>query len=666
MSCSGSTSQVNEEPRPAGPPPKASLKYHQRYSILWEASPLYKGWLTVSKKGSLYAFCKLCGSDILVKAGKTQLDKHAKSKKHIDSCKTLLRQPTINSLPSVQLCNGLATKVKDAEIRLAAFVVEHNLPFNVMEHLPALLKATCVDSEVAKGLACSRTKTTAMVKNVLGAESKHLLIEEMKTTYFSLIVDESTDVSCMKHVCIVVRLAAKNLTAVKDKFFALLEVTDATADGLFNLITASMDKHDIPWRSRMVGFGADGANTMMGRHHSLQSLFREQIPNLFVMKCICHSFHLCASNACLKLPRKIEDFTRNVYNYLSNSPKRQSLLKEFQSFVGVKPHKILHPAQTRWLSLRQVVDRLLEQYDALHLFFIDAVANDRLLMAEEILKNFRDPQTKLFLEFLSFALPIFTNLNALMQSEEPQIHKLYDNVSVVLKTLMECYLKRDSFRQQHLKDIQYKNPHNYLPLEQMYFGARVTATLNNAELDPHLVHNFQMRCLDFMIEGVDQIYQRIPLQDTVLQNLSFLNPDKVESLPSLAHIASSFPNIISLDEIQNLDTEWRMLKNSEFSSNEMDAFEFWKKVCRQTQAFPTLIKFVSAIFSLPHSSANVERIFSAINNLKPDKRNRLSTQTLNGCLHAKRILEGDCCFNFSISNSLRSRMNGNLYDPDLN
>lgn len=81
---------------------------------------------------------------------------------------------------------------------------------------------------------------------------------------------------------------------------------------------------------------------------------------------------------------------------------------------------------------------------------------------------------------------------------------------------MECYLKRDSFRKQHLKDIEYKNPHNYLPLKQIYFGARVTATLNNVKLDPHLVHNFKMRCLDFMVAGVDQIYNRILLQDTVL------------------------------------------------------------------------------------------------------------------------------------------------------
>lgn len=49
-----------------------------------------------------------------------------------------------------------------------------------------------------------------------------------------------------------------------------------------------------------------------------------------------------------------------------------------------------------------------------------------------------------------------------MQSEEPQIH-----------------LKITSFRQRPLKNFDYKNPHNFLTLEEMCFGAKVNATLNN-------------------------------------------------------------------------------------------------------------------------------------------------------------------------------------------
>lgn len=42
---------------------------------------------------------------------------------------------------------------------------------------------------------------------------------------------------------------------------------------------------------------------------------KEKIPYLYVMKCICHSAHLCASHACEKLPRAIENMVRDIYSF---------------------------------------------------------------------------------------------------------------------------------------------------------------------------------------------------------------------------------------------------------------------------------------------------------------------------------------------------------------
>lgn len=71
-----------------------------------------------------------------------------------------------------------------AKIRLSAFIAEHNLPFNCMEHIPKLVAKICPDARIAKGLACSRTKTGMIVKNVLGAQSFQLLCEDLKKKKF--------------------------------------------------------------------------------------------------------------------------------------------------------------------------------------------------------------------------------------------------------------------------------------------------------------------------------------------------------------------------------------------------------------------------------------------------------------------------------------------------
>lgn len=127
---------------------------------------------------------------------------------------------------------------------------------------------------------------------------------------------------------------------------------------------------------------------------------------------------------------------RDVYSYFSSSHKRIDTLKKFQAFLELKPHRLLHPAQMRWLSLLAAVDRFLEQYDALEMYFATAASTDRLLASETIHKRLQDPLNKLFLMFLSFVLPRFNNLNKQMQSNDPQLHKLSKNACV--RTFMDC------------------------------------------------------------------------------------------------------------------------------------------------------------------------------------------------------------------------------------
>lgn len=87
------------------------------------------------------------------------------------------------------------------------------------------------------------------------------------------------------------------------------------------------------YKKNLIGFAADGANTMMGSRSSVQTLLKKDIPNLVVVKCICHSLALCASRACGKLPQIIEDLVRDIHTYFQYSFKRQGYsLKNFRNF----------------------------------------------------------------------------------------------------------------------------------------------------------------------------------------------------------------------------------------------------------------------------------------------------------------------------------------------
>lgn len=83
---------------------------------------------------------------------------------------------------------------------------------------------------------------------------------------------------------------------------------------------------------------------MMRSNNSVMSRFHTLIPNLFILKCICHSF-LCASTTCEKLLVYIEVLIRDIYNYPNISLKGTKAFMKFQKFAELKPLKTLHPAQ---------------------------------------------------------------------------------------------------------------------------------------------------------------------------------------------------------------------------------------------------------------------------------------------------------------------------------
>ena len=93
---------------------------------------------------------------------------------------------------------------------------------------------------------------------------------------------------------------------------------------------------------------------------------------------------------------------------------------------------------------------------------------------------------------------------------------------------------------------------------------------------------------------------------------------------------------------------------------------YWVKVRTLTsgdgsQLFPNLSEFMMSLLSLSHSSAAAERVFSSINRMKTKTRNCLSTNTIVGLLHTKRLMRDSTCYDFEIGTSLTKRMTSSMY-----
>ena len=190
------------------------------------------------------------------------------------------------------------------------------------------------------------------------------------------------------------------------------------------------------------------------------------------------------------------------------------------------------------------------------------------------------------------------------------------------------------------------------------------------------IRGFLQHVQQFYIEAALQIQQRFPLNDDILKSLTVLNPDVINSTSAneITALATKFPNIIAHDELGQLDEEWRQLQFMdpadlpEFNGRRKDVAAFWGSISRMVDTsdnkrYPTLSKLMKSMLSLPHSNADVKRIFSLVVLVKTKHRNKLKTSTLDAILTAKECIPTSCV-QFQPTSSMYKRMTAQIYNSD--
>lgn len=116
--------------------------------------------------------------------------------------------------------------------------------------------------------------------------------------------------------------------------------------------------------------------------------------------------------------------------------------------MNTKIYKLLHPSQTRWLSLLSVINRLLEQWDSLKFFFDHQWLEERTIAAELIHRELHDDFVKLYILFLQWVLPKFVKMNEYFQGTDSRLIELDESMKLLHKDLLQCYyMTRDYVNQ---------------------------------------------------------------------------------------------------------------------------------------------------------------------------------------------------------------------------
>ncbi|CAH2088499.1 unnamed protein product [Euphydryas editha] len=281
------------------------------------------------------------------------------------------------------------------------------------------------------------------------------------------------------------------------------------------LINASLDN------KYAIGFGADTTNVMFEEQGGVIAKIRHVNPHCMFIKCVCHSTALCVSHASKNaIPRAINQIVQEVYGYFAHSSKRQKEFIVYQDFIGTEKHKILRHYEIRWLSLHACIKRILEQWDALKLFFQSQFLEVRNILSEFLFDSLNDKIYKLYFYALNYILQIVNKLNIILQGDYTIVHTAFKDISEVYMCLLSCYMKGSYLKTTDPLSIDPKFTVNFLSLKYIYLGVNV-----NTEIDRLLVHHVVYK--DFA---------------------------------STFNVSKNFPNIVDESNIQKVDDELRQIK----------------------------------------------------------------------------------------------------------
>ncbi|XP_050529454.1 52 kDa repressor of the inhibitor of the protein kinase-like [Daktulosphaira vitifoliae] len=448
---------------------------------------------------------------------------------------------------------------------------------------------------------------------------------------FSVLADESTDISSIEQFSICVRYLDSEPNICED-FLGFVPVTDVSGQALAKSIKNYLIDIGVDC-SFMYGQGYDGAPAMSGEFHGAQAYLRSFFPLAIYVHCAAHSFSLTINAACEVSGIKNALGTVGSIQAFFHWPKRQSILKNEIAKMTKKSEqrreKLKSICPTRWAQSHEAVSTYVELQPA-------------VIEALEEIKTWRDRETS------SLASQLLTAIFTVEFQISCQIMESIN--SLVLPLSRELQLKNQDLGEatkladDALNDFKEKreNVNSYFHI----IYEKVSEICSEYEIEmktPRRCERQKYRC-NIETQTVEDYYKLafyIPFLDTYICHLEsrfqkhkivfqsfgqlFLKQEYDEK--KCASLYQFYEEVLDCSE-SNFISEvkmWRQRIHNQNIENALDALSIMNN-----ETFKNVNKMLRILAVLPVTTATPERSFSTLRRIKDYLRNTMVQERLNG------------------------------------
>ena len=292
--------------------------------------------------------------------------------------------------------------------------------------------------------------TSPRVQNeILSIVSKfvldHIVDQIKKAGPYSIIADETSDISNVEQVSLYIRFVHNG--EINEKFIGFMETPSTTGVSLFNLIKTALATHSIEL-ANLVGQGYDGAANMSSERVGVSGLMQNEAPRAIYIHCFGHQLNLSTQKSMTNVTsfRNCLGTTQEVYNFIEASPKRHALFKDTQKERSEKVLALKSQSKTRWACRKDATSALVRRLPAVLQTLLKVNENDPKLMSKcnGLIRIILTFDFIFSLVVVDDVLGLIDSLSQYLQSESMDVHTAKKSALSVIET-MKALLHEDSF-----------------------------------------------------------------------------------------------------------------------------------------------------------------------------------------------------------------------------
>lgn len=643
-------------------PKKKRTPHKQKFRAAWKEVPAFY-WLEEVPGNPYQARCIIDGKTFNAKH--EALLQHATSQDHLKAIGLDDVSPATDFISPKRNESTFERERANTELQVVAIAGSLNLPYKKIPELVQRIRYIHrkVPNSPIHSIKLGKTKARDLAVNVIAVAEQQRLVELLKDSFFSICVDESTDIGKSKSLVISIRVYNPDSGIVEDWLWELISlfkpgsVAKATAKVIRDAIVDSITSRQISIKNIMA-CSFDGCSTMVGQWNGLKALLNEDIPGIVTIRCAAHVTNLCLKHSLCELPSEIINLVKDIYNILNSANKAYSF-HELQNDLYCFSLQVLKLALTRWLSLERCINRIKKLWDAL-LAFTERLSNQKgdekqKLKAKKIFELMNKIETKCYVLLLSRVLGELNLLNVFFQRKETVIHLASERIKKTFKTIAKYIINKEYIDTTEIHDVDLLDDRQYLKYEDFDFGEELSHMLRE---NVSQVENFCKDAFNFTLSILLYLQQMLKdLQQNIFDLVECLKPANAISIKYHLQNPRVFNKLLALysnlygnddEEKEHFFHLWSRLPNLQISQEVLNEEEkpekFWKMLLEYrtkngNRLYSGLAQFSLWVLQTPHANAGPERRFSNQNYVKNKFRNKMTVKTVNGTLKLEQAID---------------------------